>query len=305
MKNSVGISSGLAGRYRIVAVKPDGSERVLAEWFKNLITDVGLDSIGNISITHISACVVGSGSTTPSNADSALVAQIASTTTINSAPSGSQASPPYYGWHQFTFRFSAGIAAGNLAEVGIKCSNGNLFSRALILDGVGDPTTITVLSDEVLDVTYEIRVYPLLTDTTGTVSIGGDSYDYTARAAFVTAGYLTPQSYLPGGCGGGSVSINTYSGAINAAITGGPAGTSGASTGNSLASYTPGSYHRDTTFTFGLNDSNVGGVMSVFVPLGYGQVFGAVQIEYDPVIPKDNTKVMSLAYRHTWARASI
>lgn len=305
MNNKVEIKSGLAGRYRLVATKPDGSQRIVADWFDNLITDIGLDSIGNAAITQISACVVGSGSTAPSFADSALVAQVASTTTVQSNTTGSQPSAPYYGWRRAVYRFAAGVAAGNLAEVGIKCSNGNLFSRALILDGGGSPTTITILIDEVLDVTYEHRIYPSLVDATGTVDISGISYDYTARASFVTAGYFTPQAIMIGGVGGPSGIIQVYSGAINASITGGPSGSAANSGAPSLAAYTPGSYQRDATFPFGLNDGNVGGALSALVFLGYGVNMGLAQIQYDPVIPKDNTKIMTLAYRHIWARATI
>ncbi len=36
--------------------------------------------------------------------------------------------------------------------------SGALFSRALIVDAEGDPTTIAKLADEQLDVEYEFRV---------------------------------------------------------------------------------------------------------------------------------------------------
>ena len=80
---------------------------------------------------------------------------------------GSTTSSPYYGYKIFTFRFNQGIAAGNISEIGVGWSGTTplqLFSRTLIKDINGDPTTITVLADETLDVIYELRLYAPETD---------------------------------------------------------------------------------------------------------------------------------------------
>lgn len=301
-------SSGFAGLYKIEAIRPNGKRRMLADWFPNLITDVGLDDIGYATGTQLSACVVGTGGATPTNSDTALQAQIASTTTVQSNTSGSQPSAPYYGWRTRVYRFAVGAAAGNLAEVGIKTNTGGgkLFSRALILDGGGSPTTITVLSDEILDVTYQLRLYPLLTDITGTIDIGGTDYDFTARAANVDDGPFAPDSALYAGLGGPSATECTvFTGAIGA-ITGNPSGSSAAGATQVQAAYTPNSLFRDATFSFGLNNGNVsGGFLSVLVTLGFGVNMGRMQVEFDAPVPKDNTKVMSLTFRHSWARKSI
>lgn len=305
----IALPSGFAGYYKMEAIRPNGSRRVLADWFPNLITNVGLDDIGYGTGTQLSACVVGSGAATPTFSDSALAAQIASTTTIQNSVSGSQPSAPYYGWINRTWRFAAGVAAGNLAEVGVKTSTGGgkMFSRALILDGLGAPTTITVLSDEVLDVTYQLRLYPYLSDITGSVVIGGVSYNYTARAANVTSGVLALQPQVWGGVGGPSANgCTVYTGTISAAITGNPSGSAAAGGVLTLASYTPNALFRDGTFAFGLNFGNVsGGFRSVLLELGWTVYMGRIQIEFDAAVPKDATKVMSLTFRHTWARKSI
>ena len=149
-----------AGWFKIEATRPDGTRRVLADWFPNLILNGGLDRMG-ANPDYLSWCQVGSGSTAPVAAQTALVNRIAGTSTQQNNVSGAQASAPYYGWYRRTYRFAQGVAAGNLSEVGVGwATSGSLFSRALILDGGGSPTTITVLSDEVLDVTYELRRYP-------------------------------------------------------------------------------------------------------------------------------------------------
>ena len=72
---------------------------------------------------------------------------------------------PYYRWAKVTWRFGQGVAAGNISEVGLGWGNSNLWNRALIKDANGNPTTITVLSDEYLDVVSEIRDYPTLSSS--------------------------------------------------------------------------------------------------------------------------------------------
>src|SRR5690606_8917143 len=119
----------------------------------------------------------------------ALGSRIASSNTVPSNTAGTTSAAPYYTWMRKTFRFAAGVATGNLSEVGISwLTTGALFSRALILDSGGLPTTITVLADEVVDVTYEFRIMAKTDDETGSVtftgSIGG-TYDWTMRSVSV------------------------------------------------------------------------------------------------------------------------
>src|SRR5574337_1573872 len=177
----------LAGKFSLVAHKLDGSSRVLAEWFDNLIVDNGLNRIGTGS--YMDQCYVGTGSTAPTNADTALEMQVASTSSIHATTSGTSTSPPYYGYSRRTFRFGVGAAAGNLTEVGVGWYSGTnmLFSRALIKDIDGNPTTVTVLSDEVLDVAYEFRNYAPPADSAPyVVTISGVDYTFVTRAASVT-----------------------------------------------------------------------------------------------------------------------
>lgn len=298
------LETALGGWFKLEAIRPDGRRRLLADWFPNLITNAGLEAIGNAG-GYLGECRVGSGNTTPNVADTALVAQIATSTTLHDSDLSAQPSAPYYGAVTNVYRFAAGDAAGNLAEVGIGATSGaDLFSRALILDGGGSPTTITVLADEVLDVTYQLRLYPPTVDVTGTIDISGDSYDFTARAADVTgAGRWAPTSTGEvGGLYGSNLTV--YDGAIGA-VTGLPTGTSDASNSIVNAAYSAGTHRIDGTATFGLDTANFD-ILSALVVFGQSVArFGAVQIEFDPVIPKDDTKVLTLTFRHSWARKTL
>lgn len=283
-----------AGWFKIEATRPDGTRRVLADWFPNLILDGGLDRMGANS-DYLSWCQVGSGSTAPVAAQTALVNRIAGTNTGQKSVSGAQASAPYYGWYRRTYRFAQGVAAGNLSEVGVGwATSGSLFSRALILDGGGSPTTITVLSDEVLDVTYELRRYPGTVDLTGTVVLDGVTHNWVSRAAGVTDSWHWTGTWqmAPDWTAAHTGDIGTVT-ALN------PSGTGEIMSTTPLA-YSSGSYARASTVSAGLNQTNLsGGIRSIVIGCGRA---GRYQIQFDPAIPKDNTKVLSLTIQHSWAR---
>lgn len=319
---------GVSGRFKIEAFRTDdagneipGTRRVAADWFNNLITDAGLNLIGsggrvgnlNSNTGPWCTCGVGSGSTAPSASDTALQAQVARSNTWQSTQSGTQGSAPYFGWKRQTYRFATGVAAGNLSEVGMfsAMSGGTCFSRALILDGGGSPTTITVLSDETLDVTYELRLYPAA-DSTWSATIQGVSYSGNVRAALVTQGsymgFWSPgEGQDQGASGGLLINTNVGGAAITAyetqtlgAVTGVPSGTAfPASLGATPATYTPGNFYRDHAVVWGLSDGNApGGIGSMRIL----SVLGTYQMNFTPKLPKDSTKVLTLNVRVSWAR---
>lgn len=319
---NVNIEALFAGRFKLEAFKTDadgneipGTRRVAAEWFSNLITDAGLDLMGTQrgwgnNGQWLYACGVGSGSTVPAFTDTALVAQVARTASKQADTNGAQGSAPYFGWRRITYRFATGVAAGNLSEVGIfsAMTGGTCCSRALIVDGSGSPTTITVLSDETLDVTYELRNYPPTTDSTWTanLTINGTSITHsgTVRASLVTTSScwkFTESSDADGGIITirSSSSCRVFSTTTLGSITGQPSGTSSPQSNTTASSYVNGTFARNHTLTYGLTDGNVtGGIGSITI----STLLGAYQANFSPVIPKDGTKVFTLGVRVSWGR---
>lgn len=181
----VALDMGVQGRFKMEAIKvSDGSVRELAPWQDNLITDTGLNSMGGwqyrdmpsdpgsnyVSQGTTEYCWVGSGSTPPAFTDTAPAAYVKhsntviNTTTVRSNPGDAR----HFTGARRVFQFAVGEAQGNLTEIGL--SNGRhvnptatyklwIFSRALIKNANGDPITVTVLPDEILQVTYEHRIY--------------------------------------------------------------------------------------------------------------------------------------------------
>jgi hypothetical protein len=274
--------------------------------FPNLITDGGLNRMGDNN-DWMRYCSVGSGSAAPTFTDTGLVAQIASTQTrVAASVTGAQPSAPYFSWIRNTFRFAAGAAAGNLSEAGVGWQvTGGLFSRARILDGSGNPTTITIQADETLDVTYEFRLYPKTTDDTGQVTFSGNIggvYDWTFRAARVVSAAADGWRFDQNGSSMGRdpTSVNQqafYEGAI-AGITGSPSGTFQG--GSYLAAaYSTGSFERQFTLLADLSIANFAtGVGSAWITPGPT----SFQIGFTPKIPKTSSDILSIVFRHSWGR---
>lgn len=306
------LHSDVSGKFKIEAFKAnaageeiEGTRRVAAEWFPNLITDGGLERMATTS-DWLTWCQVGSGSTAPANNNTSLVSHVAGTSTIQTTNVGAQSAEPYYTQRTNTYRFAEGVAAGNLSEVGVGWdSTDSLFSRALILDGDGIPTTITILSDEVLDVTYEFRMYPRTTDVTGSVTFTGNiggTYDWTMRAANVTTGNIFGWSIdmTSGESMGGAIGSfsNAYTGTIGA-ITGQPSGTAATLTSTTVQAYSAGSLERRFNIVFDLNNGNLtGGIRSIKKRMGVG----TFQVQFDPAIPKTLNDRLTLVFYHSWGR---
>lgn len=313
-RDPIVVRTFVEGRYTLRPWAPGRQtdpRRVLT--FRNLITTQGLNQIGN-GTSYVNRCAVGTGTNAADPSDTQLQSQIAFTTTVNSNTAGNGGSDPdFYGYRTKVFRFSQGAAAGNLAEVGVGPGTSGtvaVFSRARILDSEGNPTTLTVLQDEFLDVTYEFRIYVAGTaDVEDSVEISGVSYDTTTRPALVgTNRWQVGTSANQGGISE-TGQVLAYATQTLGAITDGPSGTSFSRSSVTNSTYSNGDFHRTGTCVWGLNAGNTGsGIGSMLVQLGLGTVtqgLGAIQVSFDPVIPKTNELVLSLPIRHEWARKDL
>ena len=293
------------GWFKFEAISEDGTKRVLADWFPNLITDQGLNQMGTLT-TWLNACQVGSGSTVPAVSDTQLVTLVAGTTAVQSTVQGIQSTPPYYASRTMTYRFAAGVATGTLSEVGVgtTATVGNLYSRALILDGTGAPTTLTILSTETLDVTYQCRYYVPTVDLTGSILLRTTTHAWTSRACRCTTAY-----YWWYNTGGQAENVNilttNFYGGLTAAISNiesYPTGTVYGGSVNTWAAYINNSFYTDCTITAGLtigNDAN--GLGAVQLNLG----IGTYQIGFVPRIMKTSSDILVLVVRHSWGRKTI
>jgi len=275
--------------------------------FHNLITNLGLDRFGSESSSSVySRCHVGTGTATPSVTDTQLQNFLAAVST--SAPvvaTGNSGAPDYYAYG--TFRWTSAIGAlgnNNLTEIGISGQSGNglLFSRELIRDSGGNPTAFPISSDEQLEVTYELRLYPNLTDVPATVMVGPNSHDTITRPIGVTSSvYWTPIfSSLANAERRSNAPLNrAFSGDLvpYTSPPDAPSGNLGTASSGATAAYTNGTFYRDISNTWNISTGN-GNIRTV--TFGFG--CACFQVRYDPVITKLNTQVLTLHQRISWAR---
>lgn len=81
-----------------------------------------------------------------------------------------------YAKNDYEFLFDVGQVVGNISELGAQLLNdsGRIHSRALITDEQGQPTTITVTSNDRLIVSYTLEYYGDAADTVSTVMVDDD-----------------------------------------------------------------------------------------------------------------------------------
>jgi len=285
------------GKYKImVGKKPGGIEseqRIVTDWFTNLITDGGLNHLGTSSFLGSSIyCQVGEGSTTPSVEDVNLTDHVAYTDT--KARTNTVDIQSLYQQQVATYSFELGVAAGNLTEVGVGWgSTTNLFSHALILDAEGSPTSITVLSDEYLTVVYSYRIYGLLADSTGSVTFTGNiagTYNWTLRHCDFDNGFIYhPFDYI--------LYVRAYDGSIGI-INSDPSGDQDILDCTAYTAYVSGSLTTSVTVSASIEQGNLAsGIKSIRFCLG-----DYWQVEFDPVIPKTDQDTLSITFEMTWGR---
>lgn len=313
--------STLSGRYNLVITKPDGTTTE-SGWFDNLILDQGLDQIG-VTGSVCNVCQVGTGNTAVLPTQTALTTLLASRGNASDQygfPSETYSNgPPTYGSvHRFTYAFPQGAVIGNLAEIGVGwASTGpTLFSRALIVDGGGAPTTITVTAIDQLTVYYQLTMVPTTTAVSGSVILAGITYNYVSSIANAGSYYLGDKFLFLSSSFWNPYPFSTCIYTSNATITTLPAITSLISPNNGWSAggttpivvaalpYTLGTYYRDGRFTFPTGSGNeAGGIGAIAPAIGNGATAFA-QYVFTPAIPKNNTKTLSLTFRTSWARGA-
>lgn len=285
------------GFYKLETLDSNGNITRQTDWIPNLILDQGLLRMG-ANNDYLNVCSVGSGTSVPQPSNTSLQNKIAQSSTVSDVVNGARSEAPYYAYSRRTFTFAAGSVNGLVGElaVGWGGNAGQLFSRALTRNANGTPQAIQVLSDETLRVTYEHRYYPMLSDTTGVLSVSGPiggNYEYIIRPSMIsTSTHWTANNAQNNGS---RLSITAYNGDIGG-ITEQPSG-------NRLTmSGVTGTVSGTTSiFSHSYENANLnvaGGIRSLMFAMGNG----AWQVQFTPAIPKDADSSLRLQFSHSWGR---
>lgn len=311
---------GIAGEFRCVVLKEDGTVKEDTGYQKNLLLDQGLEFFGgNYGSTLNLRLLIGSGNSTPEVTQTTLDApvSIASSTSINNDYSYVDGGDGIYKfWEERVYRFT-NIANINISELGLTSSRANgstsplidnywLTTRALIKNLSGNPTTITLLEGEFLDVYYKIHKVLDISEKSTVINMtdgDGGSIPYNVNIKGVYAGnssFNTVTGYS------GYVASSTYFSSEEwVDVTSSPKGSR--ITGlASVEPYVARSYKRVYKISAGLNDANMEirtistGSSSQFIPF---QVrFGSVAD--DSPIPKTASDSLEVRLEMSWDRYS-
>ena len=291
------IHIGLSGRYTIEKRNAAGDVVQTLE-FDNLITDAGLERWGTDGVGNV--CYLGSGSTTPSVTETVMppATLLGSTTNTATAPANTYHVPTLSQTRHNTWRFGPGVGTGNVREVGVGWGTG-LWSRALVLDGNGNPTTLEKLADETLDVTYALKLaYPA--EVTGTTVVDGVPRSWRARPV-LSSGPSYFSSLMNSSRRGLQGYNYAYSGALPDGYVTLPSGSGPYTTDYTISSYVPGSKAFTVTIRYGVDKP--GTYRTLYH--SFGPYMGAIDVlfEYTPAIQVLATQALTFVLTQSWGRA--
>lgn len=306
---------GMAGEFRCVVKRADGSKKLDTGYQKNLILNQGLDFFGGGQGSQIlQYCVIGSGNSQPSytqnKLDNAVVGVVGSAFSSKTDYDAARDGNLYKTNRVLKYLFS-GLNNVNISEVGLASNYSDsaayyLCTRALIKDSSGNPTTITVLSGEILEIYYKLWAVFDITDKTGQVNlldgVGGNiAYNYKTRLANVGSSGFQAGYYITLNSSN-SASIHYSAGVDLSAITAAPSGNSVAISNYTENSYQKGSYKKVFTLNFNIaiaNDKNR--VLFMSFAGFYWQIrFGSVAD--DSPINKTSTQTLAIPVEVSWSR---
>lgn len=310
------LKSELEGIIKLEVIKEDGTLKEadgLNIPFKNLITDAGLNSIAGSSTIGDAAdyCRVGTGSTVPSVSDTALNSQTGSVSSSGTETKSVQyAATPYYSQHRIVYTFAVGAVSGNLTEIGFfsASTGGTMWSRALIKDSGGNPTTLTLLATEQLKVTYTVIRY-IPASQTGTFTLNTNGTNSTVTYT-ITPANISDSSciWINGGCSfSGDTYLYAYETNTLGGITSYPSGTASSRTTLTANSYTNGSFQRTSTTTIPISTANfttgIGSILFWHYNNTSNSTYG-YQCSFSPKIMKTASQTLAIGIKLSWGRTT-
>ena len=153
---------GLYGEVKVIVKRADDTVRLDTGFFPNVITNLGLDAIGS-NDNLFTYCAVGGGNSTPLNTNTKLdnFLGVGSPISVESKYDYDPVRDTEFYKCSSTvgYRFT-GLDNKNISEVGLVSNSSptqhSAYTRTLIKNNVGEPTVITVLSGEILELQYRL-----------------------------------------------------------------------------------------------------------------------------------------------------
>lgn len=300
----------LSGQYTL-RVRDAKSKKIKKEVgpFSNLITDIGLNRIGT-SPSVASDCYVGTGTVPPQVTDTTMSTYKVTSNSAGAITYTAGTSPTWICSASRVFTFNSGTISGNITEVGVGWASSPvnaLWSRELIVDSNGNPIAITVLPTEILEVVYTLRMHIPQSTFTGSFTLNGVVYNYTAKVRLAGVWRVMNSSMMFGPAIWDAYAAGC---ALSAGIGGSMTGTivpSGAVKGP--YAYVNNSLTRSGVTNFALTDANTpSGIQGFAIGPSHNNNYNdsflsmLYQMVLDKPIPKTNLNTMSFTMSISWTR---
>ena len=305
---------GLYGEVKVIVKRADDTVRLDTGFFPNVITNLGLDAIGNNN-DLFNFCAVGGGNSTPLNTNTKLDNFLAVGSPISSESKYDydpvRDTEFYKCSRTVGYRFE-GLDNKNISEVGLvgDYASGQhpAYTRTLIKNSAGEPTVITVLSGEILELQYRLwQVFDVKDkDQVVTAMIDGVEVPFNVKIRLAGVGGNLGGSWSYAAVVGAHLTFqgnnrHQFGTGELGEITGQNSGLTNVY-GLSWEAYQPSTYKRK----FYVNASITEAVHPIrsflfFTGLGAYQVrFGTV--DGDLPIDKTNQDILQLGFEMSWGR---
>ena len=306
---------GLYGEVKVIVKRADDTVRLDTGFFPNVITNLGLDAIGNDN-DLFTFCAVGGGNSKPLNTNTkldnflAVGSQISSESKYDYDPV--RDTEFYKCSRTVGYRFE-GLDNKNISEVGLvgdyRPELHSAFTRTLIKNSAGEPTVITVLSGEILELQYRLwQVFDVKDkDQVVTAMIDGVEVPFNVKIRLAGVGGNLGGSWSYAAVAGAHLTFqgnnfHQFGTGELGEITGQNSGGLTNVYGLSWEAYQPSTYKRKFYVNTSITDA-VHPIRSFlfFTGLGAYQVrFGTVN--GDLPIDKTNQEILQLGFEMSWGR---
>ena len=306
---------GLYGEVKVIVKRADDTVRLDTGFFPNVITNLGLDAIGNDN-DLFNYCSVGGGNSKPLNTNTKLDNPLQVGSPISSESKYDydpvRDTEFYKCSRTVGYRFE-GLDNKNISEVGLvgDYASGQhpAYTRTLIKNSAGEPTVITVLSGEILELQYRLwQVFDVKDkDQVVTAMIDGVEVPFNVKIRLAGVGGNLGGSWSYAAVVGAHLTFQGNShhqfgtGELGE-ITGQNSELTNAYPSLSWEAYQPSTYKRKFYVNASITDA-VHPIRSFlfFTGLGAYQVrFGTVN--GDLPIDKTNQDILQLGFEMSWGR---
>lgn len=274
------------------------------EEFQNLITDDGLGLLATgVSMNQLR---IGKGVTTPTTSSTGVTGiDFGEYGTLQLANyTASQVNDPTgpYIEHIYHATMEAGYVINGWTELSVGLFNGTTFTslnHALVKDAQGATAVINKLRDEVIEITYRLRIYAIVNPVTvGTITLGGTTHTIKCTGA------QTKSAVKLDGTQANPKNFITH---VAADIANTPMGWGDVDGAVALADYNvvkpdyetdSYTHHVDVTFVAPVNEERTIGRIRVDHP------FGAMNYFFTPAITLPSRQILQLGLDYVWAEGT-